>query len=78
MEDAKLVDIRLAGQFGTFRPAGGDFNGPPMLNTPKKSNPDVEYAQWNMWGDERSRSNPAVRWNFLQCALYVFFITSRP
>jgi len=55
----------FAGPIGPQKPLDTDGYHTQLLNTPKKGSLEVEFSQWNMWADEMSRSNPAVRWTSL-------------
>jgi hypothetical protein len=54
-------DASLVGPIGASKASDAEIPRQQYLTTPKKSYPETEFGQWNMWGDERSRSNPAVR-----------------
>lgn len=62
MEDTvRVAQSHFAAPVGTQKSLDANIYRPPHLTTPKKGLTEADYSQWNMWADEKSRSNPAVR-----------------
>lgn len=57
----ELVGSEKKDRLGSTDVANDDVDKMKVWSTPRKGQGEGDYAQWNVWGEEKSRWNAAVR-----------------